>query len=64
MKNVVIEIDGVRHKLVEAKDNSRCDTCSLQELCNEAWEQSMDCNICGSLRINSGYHFELGKKEK
>lgn len=62
MKNVVIEINGVRHKAVEAKDNSRCDTCSLQELCNEAWEQSMDCFICGSLMINSNYHFVLESK--
>ena len=64
MKNVVIEIDGVRHKLVEAIDNSRCCTCSLKELCDKAWEQSMDCSICGSLMINSNYHFELDKKEK
>ena len=62
MKDIVIEIDGVRHKLVEARDNSTCTTCSLQELCSEACEQSMDCNICGSLRINSCYHFELEVK--
>lgn len=63
MKNVVIEISGVRHKAVEAIDKSVCcRTCSLQELCLEVWEQSMDCHICGSLRINSGYHFELEAK--
>ena len=62
MKDIAIEIDGVRHSLVKAKDNSRCDTCSLQELCNEAWEQSMDCFICGSLMINNCYHFELETK--
>jgi hypothetical protein len=62
MKDIVIEIDGVRHKLVEEKDNSTCDTCSLRELCSEAWEQSMDCSICGSLMINSCYHFELEAK--
>lgn len=62
MKNVVIEIDGVRHKVVEAIDKSACcSTCSLQELCDEVWEQSMD-YICGSLMINSGYHFELEPK--
>ena len=63
MKEIVIEIDGVRHKAVEAIDKSVCcRTCSLQELCLEVWEQSMDCNICGSLRINSDYHFELEAK--
>ena len=59
MKDIVIEIDGVRHKLVEAKDNSRCDSCSLQELCDEAWINSMDCNICGSLMIDIWHHFVL-----
>ena len=63
MKDIVIEIDGIRHKAVEAIDKSVCcKTCSLQELCLEIWEQSMDCNICGSLMINSGYHFELEAK--
>lgn len=62
MKNVVIEIDGVRHKLVEARGNSKCCACSLEELCYEAWEQSMDCSICGSLMINSNYHFVLESK--
>lgn len=63
MKDIVIEIDGTRHKVVEAIDKSTCCiTCSLQELCDKAWEQSMDCNICGSLMINSGYHFELETK--
>jgi len=63
MKNVVIEIDGVRHKAVEAIDKSVCcRTCSLRELCLEVWEQSMDCNIFGSLMINNGYHFELEAK--
>ena len=63
MKDIVIEIDGVRHKAVEAIDESACcSTCSLQELCLEAWEQSMDSNICGSLMIKSCYHFELEAK--
>ena len=65
MKDIVIEIDGVRHKSVEAIDKSACcSTCSLQEFCGEVWEQSMDCNICGSLMINNSYHFELDKKKK
>lgn len=59
MKDIVIEIDGTRHRLVEAIDNSRCSSCSLEELCSKAWEQSMDCSICGSLMIYSCYHFEL-----
>ena len=62
MKNVVIEIDGVRHKLVDTKDYDRCYTCSLGDLCGEAWEQSMDCTICGSLGISSHRRFELEAK--
>ena len=62
MNNVVIEINGIRHKLVEARGYSKCCACSLEKLCYEAWEQSKDCSICGSLMINSGYHFELETK--
>lgn len=32
MKNIVIEIDGLRHKLTQ--NYSTCDKCSLKELCD------------------------------
>ena len=32
--NVIIEIDGIRHKMVE-KTGSPCDHCSLESLCDK-----------------------------
>ena len=60
MKNVVIEIDGVRHKLYN-KDVVECGccVCSLEEECTGKP------GICDSFLTGKQYgHFELDKKKK
>ena len=62
MKDVVIEIDGTKHKLYN-KDKvvCGCQVCSLQELCTT----SLDYGICFPFLSNKQYgHFELDKKKK
>ena len=57
MNNVVIEIDGTRHKLYN-KDvvACGCQACSLKELC----PTSLDWGICFPFLSNKQYgHFEL-----
>lgn len=35
-KNVIIEIDGIRHQLIEDNETNRpCDICSLSDLCDD-----------------------------
>lgn len=60
MNNVVIEIDGVRHKLYN-KDvvTCECQACSLKELC----PTSLDWGICFPFLSNKQYgHFEIETK--
>jgi len=60
MKNVVIEIDGVRHKLYN-KDVvvCGCQACSLQSLCVDICEYG----ICFPFLSEKQYgHFELETK--
>lgn len=33
MKKIIVEIDGVRHRLVEDKADTTCDKCSLHYEC-------------------------------
>ena len=35
MKKIVVEIDGVRHKLIEDKTDMPCEKCSLLYMCDE-----------------------------
>lgn len=60
MKDIVIEIDGVRHKLYN-KDVvvCGCQACSLQELC----VSDSDCGICFPFLKDKQYgHFESKSK--
>jgi hypothetical protein len=34
MAHVIVEIDGIRHKLVKTKCSDVCETCSIQGACN------------------------------
>lgn len=61
MKDIVIEVDGVRHKLYN-KDVvvCGCQACSLQELC----VQCSDWGICFPFLSNKQFgHFELVDKQ-
>ncbi len=68
MKNIVIEIDGVRHKLVDTKDYDKCYNCSLDRnsICSNA-SSPFDCTICGALigviTTLKNKHFEIDKKK-
>ena len=35
MKKIVVEIDGVRHRLVKDRGNIECNQCSLYAVCKE-----------------------------
>ena len=47
---VIIEIDGIKHKLVETP-NSPCDHCSLEELCDKG---NFEVGMCVDLFDGSG----------
>ena len=37
MKNVIIEIDGIKHQLIDDENTTNpCDKCSLADLCDDA----------------------------
>lgn len=56
MKKIIVEIDGVRHKVVDGWET--CDTCSL---CNDCY--SPVCNaFCDVFNIKS-CHFEKEQEE-
>lgn len=58
MKKVVIEIDGVRHKLVSDKTvGDVCSQCSLAKLCNH-----LTIMLCETLKKDT--HFEIEKEKK
>lgn len=58
MNNVVIEIDGVRHKLYKDVVVCRCPACSLDEQC-----QDTEWRFCFPfLKENEYGHFELETK--
>ena len=68
MKDIVIEIDGVRHKLVNTKDYDRCYNCSLDRngICSSA-SSPFDCTICGAFMRaftiwEENKHFEIETK--
>lgn len=50
---VVIEIDGVRHKLVEG--HVHCSDCSFVSCSNRPYP------LCNALAKMFGYHFEIEK---
>jgi hypothetical protein len=50
MKKIVVEIDGVRHRLVKETDFELCENCSLEKECSNA--------ICDSFKLDGYYHFE------
>lgn len=54
--NIVIEIDGVRHKLVRSKKNV-CIRCSLYDICQK-WERG--CHAW-ALSGSGDYRFKLEK---
>ena len=51
--NVVIEIDGVRHRLVEG--HVHCKNCSLGGCVKRPYP------LCNALATMFGYHFEIEK---
>lgn len=47
MKNIIIEIDGIKHELVNDEEcGNPCDICSLADLCDDA---HVDVGICVDL---------------
>jgi hypothetical protein len=59
--NVIIEIDGVRHKLVKGS-HVRCGECSIKEYCERGAEKNVF--ICFRLSGNMSYRFEKVKETK
>ena len=59
MKKIIVEIDGVRHKLVEDKADTTCNKCSLLEdpsvLCTSA--------ICLNF-LPKSFHCHFEKEEE
>lgn len=52
---VIVEIDGVRHKMVKNKVKDPCNACSLSKLC---------ANKIGSPCLGGNDHFILDSKTK
>lgn len=50
MKKIIVEIDGVRHRLVEETAFELCENCSLEKECSNA--------ICDSFKKDGYCHFE------
>lgn len=58
MKEVVIEIDGVRHRLLDDEDVCVCPVCSLDEQC-----QDSEWRFCFPFLRGDKYgHFEVENK--
>lgn len=55
MAHVIVEIDGIRHKLVKTKCSDVCGTCSIEGACT---------NIIGSPCLGVKEHFILERKKK
>jgi hypothetical protein len=64
MKNIIIEIDGERHKLIEDNETEfSCEEeCSLNKICFNSSESSDLCRILGKLCNFELCHFEKEKK--
>ena len=49
MKKIIIEIDGIKHQLIENNNiNNPCDICSLSDLCDDL-ETRCPVGICVDL---------------
>ena len=53
MAHVIVEIDGVRHKLINTKSPNVCATCSIEKECT---------NVIGSPCLGSKQHFVLDNR--
>lgn len=42
MKKIVVEIDGVRHRLVEGDTTQSCDHCSIRNVCDSVYSVLCD----------------------
>lgn len=52
MKRIIVEIDGVRHKLVKSKELQSCKYCSIYKNCKQGeW-------VCECLSNSSHYIFK------
>lgn len=56
--NVVIEIDGIRHRLVENKQHITCSQCSLESYCSRLCHEPYGGNsICAFFKLSGSYMF-------
>lgn len=55
---IILEIDGVRHKLIKTKAKDPCKKCSLESICtNRGWGKAIFCNF-----DSVGTHYRKCKK--
>ena len=53
IKDVIVEINGIRHKLIKSKAKKPCYTCSMNEYCNGIFA-SIFVRMCSTLKGNKG----------
>jgi hypothetical protein len=55
---VIIEVDGIRHRLVENKQHISCSQCSLEKYCSRLCQEPYGGNtICAFFKLAGSYRF-------
>jgi len=52
--NVIIEIDGINHKLIRSKAERACGTCSIKRYCNGNDTSPVFIKMCSTLKGDNG----------
>lgn len=56
---VIIEIDGIRHRLIENKEKISCSQCSLENFCSRLCQEPYGGNtICAFFKFSGSYIFK------
>lgn len=49
--NIILEIDGVRHKLIKTRAKSLCKSCSIKSICGKPYYLTFPCSTRFSMHF-------------